>query len=466
MRSIWAVSRQTFIEVLRLRGTTFFMLGLAAVILLAPLITMSGSPRDRVQTFLVYSVGIASVMLSLLTILAGCKIICGEQAKRFIFAPLTKPIARWQYVVGRWSGLVLFQAMLIAFVGLAIYGSARILRGQIADKDQRFLVDNQVLTSRIKLRPSFHDEDIAKLAESLFNERKQGGRFEGFTPNQMISAHMSAEQDAQKMLEVVEPFGRLNWRFFDLPAPLSPHSWVELHFTVHSAKIPAGAGMQGVFAFSKDPNSSNAGDYYRWPQIGRTEMTFPIDQDASVLIPADMVSDGKLFVQFVHVRPGDPYNTFQAELNFAPEGFYLIYPIAHFEANFARVMLLVLIAQVFLAAVTLLAGTWLSFPVACLMCLVIYAIGYMQPFLVESTTIAYKSGFWVYVGHFVYGGLVHVLPNFDMVSTSDALSDALIIPWSGVAAAALMFVLFWTGLSLVIASLVFTRRELASVIVE
>ncbi len=51
-----------------------------------------------------------------------------------------------------------------------------------------------------------------------------------------------------------------------------------------------------------------------------------------------------------------------------------------------------------------------------------------------------------------------------LVETSSAESP--IAAWADVVVAALLFVIFWTGLSLAIAAYVFTRRELAGVIVE
>lgn len=461
MRRIWAVTRQTFIEILRLRRTAFFLLALMAVILGVPLVVIGGTPKDRVQTFLVYSMGLAGALLSLLTILAGCKIICEEQARRYIFAPLTKPVPRWQYVIGRWAGLVLFQAVMVIIVGLGVYGTAQVLRSQVTEPGQRRQLDNQVFAARTRQVPGSFAEDVEKLSALMMRQREQNEQLKGLSQEQIDAAWNNARLAAREKLENVAPLNRTGWRFTDLPAPVDKDALVEFHFTCRTGKVAAGRGLEGVFIFTHDPNAADPGAYYRH------DATFPTDMDATVFVPASMIgSDGRMYVEFFNVKPGDPAGTFQAVLMFSPDELYIIYPIARFEPNFARLLLLVLILQIFLASTTLMAGTWLSFPVASLVCLTIYGMGFMQHFLAEATQIRYKAGFWVHLGHYIYGGLQLVMPNFDLVNTSTVLVDGLVIPWAQVVVAFVAFVGVWTTLSLVIAALVFTWRELASVIVE
>jgi ABC-type transport system involved in multi-copper enzyme maturation permease subunit len=468
-----------------MRRTTLFIFILAAVVLGVPQLPRlfnkdvkpqtaalsAGKPgavqapqaaqRHHVQTFLVYSVGLAGIILSLLTILAGCKIICEEQARRYVFTPLTKPVPRWQYVIGRWAGLVLFQMLMIAAVGLAVYGTAQVLRLNVKDRAERLQLDNQVFAGRYRSAPNSLDEDLPKVAAKIMQQREQNERLKDLSPEQIAASWDNARLLAREALENVAPFGRLGWRFTELPKPLNDNALVEFHFTAGTGKAAAGTGLKGIFLFSRDPNSEDAGAYFR------SDATFLTDRDSSILLPAHMVgSDGRLFVEFLNENPGDPAATFDTTLMFPPEELYIIYPVAPIEPNFLRLLLMMLILQVFLASTTLLAGTWLSFPVATLMCLTIYAIGAMQRFLVEATAIRYKSGFWVYLGHYIYGGLQHIMPNFELIDTSTVLMDSLVVPWTRLAVAGVAFVGVWTVLALTVAAFVFTKRELASVIVE
>jgi hypothetical protein len=444
-----------------MRRTALFLLALLAMLLALPLITVGGTRKDQAQTFLVYSVSIAGVILSLLTILAGCRVICDEQARRYIFAPLTKPVTRWQYVIGRWGGLVLFQAMMIAILGLAVYGTSQVLRAGVKSPAEKVQLDNQVFSARYRTGPSSFSEDQEKVAAAIMADRERNELLQGLSPEQMQASWNNARLQAREKLEYVAPFARLDWRFTELPRPMNDEALVEFHFTCGTGKAAAGTGLQGIFLFTADPNSSEPGSYFR------SDPTFPTDMDHTIFLPARMIgSDGKLYVEFINRKANAPEETFQATLMFQPEQMYLIYPIAPFEPNFARLLLLMLILQVFLASTTLMAGTWLSFPVATLMCLTIYAIGFMQRFLVEAVAIRYKSGFWIYLGHYIYGALQHVMPNFSLVDTSGVLVDGLAIPWARVVVAAVAFVGLWTGLSLTVAALIFRRRELANVIVE
>ena len=465
MRRFWAVARHTFIEIVRLRTTTIFLLALAAILLLVPAISGGGTPRDRVQTFLVYSMGLATVVLSLLTILAGCRIVCGEQARKYVFAPLTKPVSRWVYVLGRWTGLAMFQVLLVAAVGTAVYGTAQVMRRQVSDPLERHLLDNQVFAARVRVAPTSFEEDLPVRTREILDRMRQGGRLEGLGATELEGAYASAALAARQSLQTVQPLGRLQWRFTGLPVPADERASVEFHFIAKATRAPAGAGLHGVWLFA----DTAEGEFFRWPVAltGGVPQTFPVDQEATLLLPAQIVGrDGRMAVEFLHVRPNDPAGTFQTTITLDPEDMYMIYPVARFEANFLRAALLVLFGQMFLGSTTLLAGTWLSFPVSCMACFMVYGMGLMRSFLVEATQIRYKSGFWTYLGRYVYGGLKHLMPDFTLIGTSSTLVDGLLIPWPRVAVAGVVFVVVWTGLSLAIASFIFSRRELAGVMAE
>lgn len=119
---IFAVARITLAEGLR----TKLAAGFAAIILLSlPIIWLigegDGTIKGQVQMFLAYSVGFASFMLALLTIFFSCRSLSAEIAAKQIFGVVSKPIPRWQILIGKWSGVMFLNCILVAITCIAIY---------------------------------------------------------------------------------------------------------------------------------------------------------------------------------------------------------------------------------------------------------------------------------------------------------------------------------------------------------
>ena len=131
MRSIWAVTRQTFIECVRTRIFAAFMILLGAcVVTLALTAEGDGSLKGRIQTFLAYSISATQVLLAMVTIFMATGIVAGDVRRKTIFTVASKPLRRWQYVLGRWLGIVALNAVLLAATLGMVYGLAQYLRGQ------------------------------------------------------------------------------------------------------------------------------------------------------------------------------------------------------------------------------------------------------------------------------------------------------------------------------------------------
>jgi len=129
MRSFWAVARQTLMECLRTKVVAAFF-ALLVVCVLAMALTMEGDGtlQGRILTFLSYSVGMAQLLLGLVTIFLATGITSADIQRKYIFTVATKPLPRWQYVLGRWSGLGLLNVLLLAASLGAIYGLSQYLR--------------------------------------------------------------------------------------------------------------------------------------------------------------------------------------------------------------------------------------------------------------------------------------------------------------------------------------------------
>jgi len=116
---IWAIALNTFREAARIRvlyGIVVLVVGanLAALVL--------GEMSINEQARVARDVGLASISLfgSLTAILLGVFLLYSEVQRRTIHAIVSKPIERWEFVVGKYVGMVLVLSVLVALFAVAM----------------------------------------------------------------------------------------------------------------------------------------------------------------------------------------------------------------------------------------------------------------------------------------------------------------------------------------------------------
>jgi ABC-type transport system involved in multi-copper enzyme maturation permease subunit len=118
---IWAIALNTFREAARIRvlyGILVLVIGanLFAVVL--------GEMSVREETRIARDIGLAGISLfgSLTAIFLGVFLLYTEVQRRTIHAIVSKPIERWEFVVGKYVGMSLVLTVLVALFGLAMFG--------------------------------------------------------------------------------------------------------------------------------------------------------------------------------------------------------------------------------------------------------------------------------------------------------------------------------------------------------
>jgi hypothetical protein len=176
-------------------------------------------------------------------------------------------------------------------------------------------------------------------------------------------------------------------------------------------------------------------------------------------VPADAVAaDGYVALAFLNDPLNETVVIFPLE-----DGLELLYKADTFTANFVRAVLLVFVRLVFLAALAVFAGSFLSFPVAILLCLAVFAMANMSGFISESFEVLGASVGKVY--YYTFKPFIGFLPRFDQPGASKFLVTARLFDWhllAWISASTLCL----KALPLVVLSLIiFTYREIAKVIV-
>ena len=118
---IWAIALNTFREAARIR----VLYGIVIVVVGANLLAIVlGTMSIREQARTARDVGLAGISLfgSLTAVFLGVFLLYTEVQRRTIHAIVSKPIERWEFVVGKYVGMALVLSLLVALFGAAMIG--------------------------------------------------------------------------------------------------------------------------------------------------------------------------------------------------------------------------------------------------------------------------------------------------------------------------------------------------------
>ena len=116
---IWAIALNTFREAARIR----VLYGIVVLVIGANLFAIVlGEMSIREQARVARDVGLAGISLfgSLTAIFLGVFLLYTEVQRRTIHAIVSKPIERWEFVVGKYLGMALVLTVLVALFAVAM----------------------------------------------------------------------------------------------------------------------------------------------------------------------------------------------------------------------------------------------------------------------------------------------------------------------------------------------------------
>ena len=489
------VARTLVDEAIRMKVPLIFIV---LAILLVPALPFVLDPQDllryRIQSFLTWSMTTVSVLLSLMTVFLAVGTITHEMEHRQIFLTMTKPVGRIRYLLGKWVGIMALNLLLVVVCGAGIYVFTMILARQPAQSaEDQFSVSQQVLTARQAVAPT--PPPGVDMAEQLRDrlERLQSADPETYgRPGTPISQlEPAVRQQVQNQIVTswysVPPRGMSGYLFTDLmPVKESGAPAVQLRLKPQ----PTGPQPDGIVRLMFRVNG-------RWNQTGVQE--FAEGQFHVIDLPAQLIDDqGNLLVEVRNVAMQDPAAPGgvreQGTISFnTADGLELLYRVGGFEGNFARALAMLWVRLGFFAALGLAAGTYLGFPVACLLALMVYVAAGMSGYLAESlssysafpqsglsvwekivwvpTTIASRLAggeIWEAVKiiiRLVGDGFMLLVPSLSDYNPIPLVSDGRWVPPQMLGGAVIWVGAVWTGVVGLIAWLIFRRRELARVTV-
>ncbi len=457
MGRIWAVAVNTIRQALRMRIALIFIV---LLLILLPVIgltaTGDGTLKGRLQTFISYGLSLTSLLLCLLTIIVSVFTVSSDIEQRQIYTVATKPIRRYQFLLGKLLGVVSLNVALVTLFAGIIYGLVVFLPG-FYDASESTLreIDNEFYTARAGLAapaPDVRDEVIA-----LYNRLERTGQLREVyptLPQDEILRELTLRKQLEKRAAAVGD--GLVWEFPNV-RPLDPDQSIFVRFKYDVAVEPPNGQVYGRWQIGDMRQVRHGWDFKTpiWPE----DRADPIRTFREIEVPARVIADdGYLAVGFLNVPLNRTTVIFPLE-----DGLEILYKADTFTANYIRGVLLILFRIIFLACLGLLAASFLSFPVAIVFCLVIFFTATVSGFVLES--FEYLSASVGQVYSYTIGALVRLLPQFDRYNPTSFLVPGRLIAWSFVGRVLLLMVCIQAFLLLVLALIVFSFRELAKIIV-
>jgi ABC-type transport system involved in multi-copper enzyme maturation permease subunit len=431
---VLGVARTMLEESLRMGVALIFII---AMLVMLPMLPLVFGSEDRVtymvQRFLTYSNMIVGVLLGLMTVLLAARTVSLEIATRQIHMTLTKPLGRVQYLMGKWLGIVLLNAVLLAVAGIATYGfTMAIAQNPALNALDDYAVNREVLTARLAQTPNPVDitweqmytnvlvekqlTDPGRFGEKgtsfamLADDAKQevisdaisrfytvpGGGSRDFVVTGLGEAARAAERasvegqailkkeagltndQAQAYVDAAqgqpsdldsETAAKVSPELRDRVIRIVEREVIQLSLTPSVAPKPDNQNTEVLLRVNGRP----------WPppptptaQPPRTRLVVEIANELPV--PASLINkDGEMVINIaVPDKRSDGFDQQSMRFNFKDALIGIYYRVGSFEGNLTRALVIVWFKLAFLAMVGLMAGALLSFPVAAMLGLIVY----------------------------------------------------------------------------------------------
>src|SRR5262245_27695784 len=152
MQALLAIAGLTWKAAFRFR--LFWVLAgllLGSVVALPILIKDDGTARGFIQIMLTYTLSVITTLLGFSTLWLACGTLARDIEECQMQMVAVKPVARWQIWLGKWLGILLLDACLLALSGGGVYGLLHWRAGQLSPAQQAIL-RNEVFVARGSMR--------------------------------------------------------------------------------------------------------------------------------------------------------------------------------------------------------------------------------------------------------------------------------------------------------------------------
>ena len=457
MQRLLAIAAVTWKAAFRFR--LFWVLAgllLGSVVALPLLLKDDGTARGFIQIMLTYTLSVITTLLGFSTLWLACGTLARDIEDCQMQMVAVKPIARWQIWLGKWLGILLLDATLLAVAGASVYGLLQ-WRAQRLPAGEREILRNEIFVARASLKePSQNktiDMEVTKQLERITNRAS-------LSLEELEETRGQLRDRLKAFQQVVGPNHRREWVIdFGLKKHLVGDQPLFLRVKFHAAQTNLTGQYLGLWTIG--PFNSPLAESY--PQSLAADTFHEIKLQGGTRLLDDQ---GRLVVNFVNRNDS-------ALVFLLDDGLEVLYREGGFGLNFGRGLGIIFCWLALLAALGLASASLLSFPVAAFfsvsLLIVALSSGTLSSVVQEGTV----SGLNHETGAMTRSWLDQaVLPLFRAIlevvnlaqgfAPVDALSTGRSITWGQLAQAFAQIVGLLGGLIGLAGMALFSRRELAT----
>ncbi|MFQ3167892.1 MAG: ABC-type transport system involved in multi-copper enzyme maturation permease subunit [Limisphaerales bacterium] len=504
---MWPIAKQTLKAAVRYRFVVAMAIALLVIVFGIPLLVKSdGTAKGTVQIVLTYTLGSTTALLGIASLWMGCGTLAREIEDNVMQMVAVKPIARWRVWLGKWLGIMLLNAALMAPTGLAIFFliNARADSAELNEFEKAKL-KNEVLVSRSSIREPKRDFSISQqrayryallVAEekTSYTETEQALRMSVTGPEHILSFRKDytrlieqAETDPSaeilaKLHELERNAVRISKASYEIILPGQDRFW---EFQIDPGIVDE-VNQKPVYLRFKfnaddeyDPKSHTLwfsigeGTNKRWPPEGtfkemkRGSSAFHEEELPIGIVPDKGPEKGLVRVHFVNQNSERPI------IFLMEDGPMILYHDGGFGMNLLRGLMIIFFWLGLISAIGLMASSFLSFPVATFLSLGILLIsastGTLEQIVKEGgiTGINHETGrkdessMLDSAAIFFAKGAVKITKSIWGYSPVDSLSDGRTITWATLFWAFFSIIVVMGGLVMALGAYMFHRKELA-----
>ena len=388
MQALLAIALHTFRSAIRFRLLPVLGFLLLLVVVVLPMVLQDDetSAQGYIQLLLSYTLYLSTGLLAVSTLWIACGSLARDLEEHRLELVDVKPVPRWKVWVGKWLGIMLLDAVLLSLAGAAIYFHLHYQARHLPESHQRILRE-QIFVARASARMNPPDLDPAirdRIAE-LARQSPSIGEMPARRVREMV------REEVQARYETVPPGNARRWT---IPV-VSPERirGKPLHLRVKFR-------TNSPYDTATYPGLWRIGP----PETQRHDMRNSLSPGSPIQfeIPPDLVdAEGNLHVDFINFN--EKALVFPLE-----DGLEVLYHRGGMAPNFVRGLLLIYCWLGLLAAMGLMAASFLSFPVAAFFSCGVLLVAFSTGTLDQITE---------------QGGITGVDSNTGRVGTRNVLDD-------------------------------------------
>ncbi|MCD6460488.1 ABC transporter permease subunit [bacterium] len=418
-----------------------------------------GTAQGHLKLYLTYSLYFIMFFVSITAIFISCMSLNEELEKKQMFLLCTKPVEKWKIVLGFWLGAVLITLILIIAAALINYGGIKWIISRYEPSLSALEMDKikeQLLSSRKSVY--IEQPDIKKIVSAQIADYKKEHKGESFD-----------YQELEKKFK-----RKIFYETFCVP-PRYEKKWtvkglnnlktdtVTIKFKYFSSEKPKDATISAEWSFG-DPLKARQQNYYleKSPEIYH-----------SFNIPVSAIDkDGNLLISFTNLD-----NSYLTVIFPEKNGIEIMFHAGSFFVNFCKSYLLIFCQICVLCAIGVFFSSFLSFPVAVLMSLFMYALGTQATYFLNLLTQSGSSPFeiintmgneklsFLIISQKIIAYMIYAFPHLDAISPVPYITDGRVIEINFLLRSVFIIIFVKSGFFLLTGSLIFNRKEIARVIV-